>query len=86
MKKVYLKTSSYKKDIELSENCTLKRCKELVESHKKFLIGLNEQLKDTKHDITEESEEGFTYTITRERVTNENELKKEVIKCNVYIK
>ena len=85
MKTVYLKTSSGR-DFELSESCTLEKCKEVVERTKQFLIGLNEQLKDTKYDITEESEEGFTYTIIRERVTSVNMLKTEVIKCSVYIK
>ena len=85
MKKVYLKTSSGR-DFELSESCTLEKCKEVVERSKQFLIDLNDQLKETKYKITDDSEEGFTYTITREVVTNELELKKEVIKCNVYIK
>ena len=83
--KVYLKSPTLN-EIKLSSESTLEECREVMERNKLFLIDLNDNLKETKYNITEETENGFTYTITREVVTREGELKTEVVTAQVYIK
>jgi len=83
--KVYLKSSTLN-DIELSSESTLEECRGVMERNKLFLIDLSDNLKETKYNITEETENGFTYNITREVVTREGEPKTEVVTAQVYIK
>ena len=83
--RVYLKSSTLN-DIELSSESTLEECREVMERNKLFLISLNDNLKETKYNITEETENGFMYTITREVITEGIGVKTEVITAEVFIK